>query len=76
MIPELEAFLIKLRDDIRSGHRPTLIKSPFGDLGVVWDYDPEFGTYATVGFNLPDGIYAEIEDGTYGQLQGFRIYTS
>jgi hypothetical protein len=47
-----------------------------GLLGIMEgndDYDGG-GDYITVGFCLPDDIYAEIEDGTYGQMQGFRIY--
>ena len=52
------------------------VESPFGLVGIREgndDYDGG-GDYITVGFVLPDGVYAEIEDGTYGQLQGFRIY--
>ena len=32
------------------------------------------GPHLTIGYNLPYGVYAEIEDGTYGELQRFRIY--
>jgi hypothetical protein len=51
----------------------TEVTSPFGDHGVVYDMD-ETGCFATIGFTLPDACYAEIEDGTYGQLNGLRIY--
>jgi len=49
---------------------------PFGTfdrLGVIFGDDGE-GEFVTIGFILPDDCYAEIEDGTYGQLQGIRIY--
>lgn len=49
---------------------------PFGTfdrLGVMFG-DGEEGEFVTIGFTLPDDCYAEIEDGTYGQLQGIRIY--
>ncbi len=43
--------------------------------GLLWSIDSDTGQpYATVGYNLPPRVLAEIEDGTYGQLQGFRIY--
>jgi len=54
------------------------VESPFGMCGIMEgndDYDGG-GPFITVGFCLPDGVYAEVEDGTYGQMQGFRIYLS
>lgn len=35
------------------------------------DYD---GPYLWVPYDLPDGVYAEIDGETYGTLMGFRIY--
>lgn len=52
------------------------IESPMGILGIIEgndDYDGG-GDFISVGFCLPDGIYVETEDGTYGQMQAFRIY--
>ena len=42
--------------------------------GLLFEADEDGDEYVTIGFNLPKGVYAEIEDGTYGELQGFRIY--
>ena len=30
--------------------------------------------YATISFSLPDGVYAELEGGTYGTMVGVRVY--
>lgn len=50
----------------------------FGVLGITGPHnDPhenDDGEYIRVGFVLPDDIYAEVDDGTYGQLNAFRIY--
>ena len=46
---------------------------PFGDHGVVYGESDE-GEFATVGFTLPDDVYAVIEGDTYAELQGFRIF--
>lgn len=73
-------WLESVRDDYRRQPEayPTgrVLNSPFGACGIMAgddEYD-DFGAYITVGFNLPDGVFAEIEDDTYGQMQGFRIY--
>lgn len=42
-------------------------------IGLTYGEDEE-GEYVVLGFALPEGWFAEIEDGTYGELQGFRIY--
>ena len=52
---------------------PLNVETPLGMHGVTWGED-ESGEYATIGMVLPYGVYAEIEDGTYGQMQAFRIY--
>jgi hypothetical protein len=55
--------------------RPDQIVGPFGAHGVTYGTDEDGEPYATVGFVLPgDEVFAEIEDGTYGSLCGFRVY--
>lgn len=52
------------------------IRSPFGTHEVEVSYDPEEDeVFAVVGFMLPDDMYAETENGTYGTLQGFRVFS-
>jgi len=53
---------------------PEIIVGPFGSHGVTYGNDEDNEPYATVGFVLPEGVFAEIEDGTYGNLTGLRIY--
>lgn len=55
------------------GERLAEIHGLDGIHGIQYGED-EAGEYATIGFTLPDGIYGEVDGGTYGQLQGFRIY--
>jgi hypothetical protein len=43
--------------------------------GIHWGHDEE-GYYVLVGMNLPEGVLAEIDDGTYGTLQGLKYYYS
>lgn len=50
---------------------------PFGTydrLSVDFGVDECGEEFVEFGFMLPDGCYAVIEDGTYGQLQALRIY--
>lgn len=58
--------------------RASHVTTPIGQHGIDYHEDHGEGEYATVGFLLPDPsiwpVYAEIEDGTYGQLQGLRFY--
>ena len=69
----LFAWLGEMRTRLQAGERPESVESPFGTHGV--NYGEEDGErFATVGFVLPDGVFAEIEDGTYGQLNGFRVF--
>ena len=72
------AWLNATRDHLRANwgqiHR---LESPFGIHSVEYHTPPrwpDYFGYAIIGFTLPDGVYAEIEDGTYGTLNGFRIY--
>ena len=59
-LPELEPIDI-----------PTL-----GKCGVRLEWDPDvWEMYLLFGFIFSSGaLFAEIEDGTYGQIQGFRFY--
>lgn len=50
------------------------IKRPGLILDIEYKTDEYDDEFATVSFTLPDDVFAEIEDGTYGTLQGFRIY--
>jgi len=75
-LESLNKFLWDLRTRLVAGERPDQVSGPFGVHGIMYgndDYDGG-GEFASVGFTLPDEIYAEIEDGTYGQLNAFRIY--
>lgn len=55
------------------------IETPLGVHGVTYGTDECQEEYATVGMVLGGStpgvdVYVEIEDGTYGVMQGFRIY--
>lgn len=65
---DLDLIFTALRDGKDSVHLST------GIHGIDYYDDDEFGPAATIGFNLPHPLFAEIEDGTYGQLQGFRVF--
>ena len=42
---------------------------------MYYAVDADLGEeYAWVESALPDGLYAEIEDDTYGRLTGLRLY--
>lgn len=75
----LNEWLREISNRLRDGERPTTVSGPFGEHGVTYgiDYEDVEQEYATIGFVIDDPdekIYVEIEDDTYGQLQGFRIY--
>ena len=65
--PEILQLVEKLRSALQAGidtkEVETLIKS-----------DQEGAPYVFIEQKLPSRVYAEIEDGTYGALQGFRLY--
>lgn len=42
--------------------------------GIHYGEDEDGDAFALVGYSLPEAIYAEIDSGTYGTLQGFRVY--
>lgn len=74
-----ETSLVPMLNDIRqtmmaTGERPERIKTVFGEHGMSYGFDEDGDGYVTIGFVLPRAMYAEIEDGTYGSLQGFRFY--
>lgn len=70
---------LALQDMVQEGtDRPTEITSTYGTHEITYGTDDNGDEYATVGFKLPFGVYAELDDGpsdpTYGSLAGFRLY--
>lgn len=55
-------------------YHPVYFDGPFGKHGCTYGVDEDGCKYVTIGYNMPEHIFAEIEDGTYGNLQGWRIY--
>ena len=58
-----------------------LIKTRLGVHGTDYDTDEDGDEFVTVSMvvggserHMDVSVYVEIEDGTYGQMQGFRIY--
>lgn len=49
------------------------LSSPIGSHGVMRGDEGE-GGFIIIGMTMPDGVFAEIENGTYGELHGIRIY--
>lgn len=79
--PALELLyseLERVATEIRAGWGSVpSVRSAFGVHGVSYvdrDDDEDGIGFATIGFVMPEGIYAEIEHGTYGELQGFRVF--
>lgn len=75
---ELTKWIENLREMflIDPEFRPKNITGPFGTHGCTYNTDEDGCRFVTVGFVMPDRVFAEIEDGTYGELQGLRIYTN
>lgn len=72
LIDGLKTEIIKASDE---GIQPDKIELPLETFEVFWGWDPEVGErFITVKIKFPRLVYAEIEDGTYGQMQGIRIY--
>lgn len=67
----LQALAKRFED---ASYRPEEIKSQFGLHGCTYQFDEDDEYCVTIGFTLPSGVFAEIEDETFGELQGFRIY--
>jgi hypothetical protein len=69
----LPEFLAGVKVAFAEGARPSEIVGPFGTHGVCYGEEDET-IFASVGFVLGEvGVYAEIEDGTFGELQAFRF---
>jgi len=71
---DLSRSLLTISNILRLKWEEGFIDTPLGRHGVTITEDMTEGPYATIGMVLPEHVYAEIEDGTYGQMQGFRIY--
>ena len=72
----LTAWLAVLRERLRQGDRPEMV-SGFGKtraISYLRDEENDDAEYAFVAFELSSDFLAEIEYGTFGHLQGFRIY--
>lgn len=48
--------------------------SAFGESLLFVARDEDEMLYVAAGLNLPDGAYAEIQDGVYGELQALSFY--
>lgn len=70
---DLAQQLAHMREAAERGD--TEVTTDFGTHGITYGSEFRDGRYpyATVGFVLPEGVYAEIEDGTYGSLNGLRF---
>lgn len=68
-------FFLTTLEDLKEilEDRPGTIETEDGVHGVTYVYD-EVGEYAVIGYNLPQGMYAEIDGNTYGEMQGVRVY--
>ena len=75
---QLYAFIELVRERLNNGdikREETLLQSDFGVHSIQLLTDEDTGEeYALAAFTLPYDVYVEIEDSTYGELQGFRIY--
>ena len=67
---QLYGFLGDVRARLAVGERPMQVSGPFGTHSMGYGED-DGEAYAVVGFALPDGVYAETDGGTYGELQGW-----
>lgn len=78
----LNEWLEELERRVNEGWRPSPdgyehITGPFGRHGVLTDFDEDGDEYVLIGFVIHSkNVFADIGvDGTYGNLQSFRIYT-
>jgi hypothetical protein len=68
--------VLAIQERIEAGERPAEVEGPLGTIRLVYidEEDAEDGeAYAYFSFDLPSGVFAEIDEGTWGELQGFRI---
>lgn len=69
----LAAHLGAIYELLAVGERPTEVDRPLGTIRLIYIDDDEDGPYAYFAFDLPGGVFAEIDDGTWGELQDIRI---
>jgi len=77
MYDSLRGELPTLADVVKSvdwSRAPETISTAFCTYSCTYGRDEDDTVYVTVRYQLPADLYAEIEDGTYGVLQGFRYY--
>lgn len=71
-------FLCVISAQLADGARPTQVRTPLGEVELVYDRDDDGEPYVFVaypGSMLPmTGWLAEVDDQTYGRLFGFRRY--
>lgn len=73
---QVQSFLANVRDRLVACERPERVDWPLGSHDVLYYDDDEDGQgpFAVIGASLPPGVFAEIDDGTFGNLHGFRVY--
>lgn len=57
-----------------ASYYPQQVMSQYGLHGCTYGVDEDDCKFVTIGFNMPPHVFAEIEEGTWGNLQGWRIY--
>jgi hypothetical protein len=69
---DLYVWLIEQREKFVTDfeYRPTQIMSPYGLHGCTYGVDDDNCKFVTIGFNMVPYVFAEIENGTWGNLQG------
>ena len=76
-VPELQAYKALCQEGHQDPIDLEVVETEFnGTCGLsVWYDSEQDELYALVGYTLNDRLqFAEIDDGTYGSLQGFRVY--
>lgn len=78
---DFDVALAVIRETLRTSWGVDRIVTVLGEHGV--DYiaaedseEPDEGDSAIVGFVLPRDFFAQLDYGTYGQMQGFRVFRS
>ena len=74
----LHDMLVEIQYELQSRKPNTIsaFESSYGEMFTVSDVseDGEGDFYVVSYPSLPTDVYAEIEDGTYGELQGWRVF--